>query len=329
MLDCDGVDATEEYTIRTKVKIAGSRIEVDLSGSSRQARTCINCGWLDVKTSVADLPEVPARAARAVHLGRLPPRRHRPAGGLGRLGAAAGRGDHALLGRGARRVFIGDPAGARRRASGRGRSPATSARRWSTTPTACARTERRGRRRRYAVARSARGARRATATARTRSAIYLANSIAPPIESTERDAPLVLLRREVDDRLRWRRAQPRRRGDDQGHAVAPRSRDQYCVRAARQEGSAAPVSTAARDGKPGGIWMWHGDRTREPDFVGSDAESMLRADPICGVIDPSHAPARSRASGPTSTSAASRSGGRRRTRSRAIRRTPAGAGVTR
>ena len=53
MLDCDGVDATEEYTIRTKVKIAGSRIEVDLSGSSRQARTCINCGWLDVKTSVA------------------------------------------------------------------------------------------------------------------------------------------------------------------------------------------------------------------------------------------------------------------------------------
>ena len=53
LLDCDAVDADEEYTIKVKVKIAGPRLEVDLSGSSRQARSCINCGWLDVKTSVA------------------------------------------------------------------------------------------------------------------------------------------------------------------------------------------------------------------------------------------------------------------------------------
>ena len=39
---------------RLKVKITkrGHRVEVDLSGSSRQARTSINAGWLDTKTAV-------------------------------------------------------------------------------------------------------------------------------------------------------------------------------------------------------------------------------------------------------------------------------------
>ena len=31
LLDCDAVDADEEYTIKVKVKIAGPRLEVDLS----------------------------------------------------------------------------------------------------------------------------------------------------------------------------------------------------------------------------------------------------------------------------------------------------------
>ena len=52
LIDCDGVDDQEQYRIRTTVKIVGSRVEVDLSGSSRQARTCINAGWLDTKNAV-------------------------------------------------------------------------------------------------------------------------------------------------------------------------------------------------------------------------------------------------------------------------------------
>jgi N-methylhydantoinase B len=51
-LDCDGVANDEEYITRVKVAIRGDRAEVDLSGTSRQARTCINAGWLDTKSAV-------------------------------------------------------------------------------------------------------------------------------------------------------------------------------------------------------------------------------------------------------------------------------------
>jgi N-methylhydantoinase B len=48
-IDCDGVDDSEEYRVRVKIAARGNRLEVDLSGSSRQARTCVNAGWLDTK----------------------------------------------------------------------------------------------------------------------------------------------------------------------------------------------------------------------------------------------------------------------------------------
>ncbi|GAB3655939.1 hypothetical protein GCM10027589_15350 [Actinocorallia lasiicapitis] len=51
-IDCDGVDDVEEYTVRVTVTKAGENIEVDLSGTSPQARTCINATVLDTKTSV-------------------------------------------------------------------------------------------------------------------------------------------------------------------------------------------------------------------------------------------------------------------------------------
>lgn len=51
-LDADGIDDSEDYTLRVKVTKRDHRIEVDLSGTSRQARTCINAGWLDTKTAV-------------------------------------------------------------------------------------------------------------------------------------------------------------------------------------------------------------------------------------------------------------------------------------
>ena len=51
-IDCDGVDDSEEFKVRVKVTKLGCRAEVDLSGSSRQARTSINAGFLDAKTGV-------------------------------------------------------------------------------------------------------------------------------------------------------------------------------------------------------------------------------------------------------------------------------------
>ncbi|MFG2657309.1 hydantoinase B/oxoprolinase family protein [Streptomyces sp. NPDC048425] len=51
-LDADGIDATEEYTVDLLLRKRGTRVEVDFSGSSRQARTCINASALDAKTAV-------------------------------------------------------------------------------------------------------------------------------------------------------------------------------------------------------------------------------------------------------------------------------------
>ena len=51
-LDADGVDDSRGYRIHVAVRKAGDRIEVDFSGTSEQARTSINCGPLDMKSSV-------------------------------------------------------------------------------------------------------------------------------------------------------------------------------------------------------------------------------------------------------------------------------------
>ncbi|MFT4468884.1 hydantoinase B/oxoprolinase family protein [Arthrobacter sulfonylureivorans] len=51
-IDCDGVDDSEDYTIEVAVRKRGSRIEVDFSGTSRQARSSINATSWDTKTSV-------------------------------------------------------------------------------------------------------------------------------------------------------------------------------------------------------------------------------------------------------------------------------------
>lgn len=53
VVDADGVDEEEEYRVAVKVVKRGNSAEVDLSGTSRQARTCINASVLDAKTAVA------------------------------------------------------------------------------------------------------------------------------------------------------------------------------------------------------------------------------------------------------------------------------------
>jgi len=51
-LDADGVDDSMGYRIKLAIRKAGDRIEVDFSGTSQQARTSINCGPFDMKSSV-------------------------------------------------------------------------------------------------------------------------------------------------------------------------------------------------------------------------------------------------------------------------------------
>lgn len=51
-IDADGAGDDEPIMVRAAIHKHGNRVEVDLSGSSRQARTCINAGPLDAKTAV-------------------------------------------------------------------------------------------------------------------------------------------------------------------------------------------------------------------------------------------------------------------------------------
>ena len=51
-VDADGVDDSLEYRLKLKLTKFGDNIEVDLSGTSAQARSSINCGPLDVKGAV-------------------------------------------------------------------------------------------------------------------------------------------------------------------------------------------------------------------------------------------------------------------------------------
>ena len=65
LMDADGLDDSLEYLVKVTLRKRGHDIEADLSGTSAQARTCINCGILDTKTSVGVAltmlldPEVP------------------------------------------------------------------------------------------------------------------------------------------------------------------------------------------------------------------------------------------------------------------------------
>lgn len=52
LVDCDGLDDREEYPVRCTLRKRGTRIEIDLSGTARQARTSINGTFLDVKATV-------------------------------------------------------------------------------------------------------------------------------------------------------------------------------------------------------------------------------------------------------------------------------------
>jgi N-methylhydantoinase B len=52
VIDADGIDDGEEYRVKVRILKVGDRAEVDVSGTSRQARTSINASVFDAKTAV-------------------------------------------------------------------------------------------------------------------------------------------------------------------------------------------------------------------------------------------------------------------------------------
>jgi N-methylhydantoinase B len=281
LLDCDAVDADEEYTIKVKVKIAGPRLEVDLSGSSRQARSCINCGWLDVKTSVATAlkfllePHEPFTSGAFRHVDIVLPDASiasalPPDGAIMLYWEAASAVFIAILRALADalgpRAIAGDFASAMTHNANGLRADGSP---WASS----------------AVCGGELGPWGATrdGDGENSLAIYLANSIAPPIESVEQDAPLVMLRREIATDTGGA-------GQNRGGAATRKDTlwlgdsDQYSYAIHAKRPSGAGVY-GGQDGTTGAIWIWPGETLDEPQFVGTDADAVRRAEPICGVLD--------------------------------------------
>ena len=193
--DCDGVDDTEEYRVHVRVVKRGGRAEVDFSGTSRQARTCINCTALDVKTTVGSPSSTcSTRAAGSRRDGPL----HRPRRPRGHVVSALPP-DGAVFAywEQSQTMHRRRSCAPSRRRWATPRWQATAAARTSTTRTACCRTERPG-------SRSAQcggevgpfGANR-HGDADSQMLSYQANGIGVAAEAIESDAPVVVLRHEI------------------------------------------------------------------------------------------------------------------------------------
>jgi len=281
-IDCDGIDDSEEYKIKVAVKVAGPRIEIDLSGSSRQARTCINCGWLDAKTAVAVAlkfvlePAAPFTSGAFRHVDIvLPPgtvvSAMPPDGAIflywepaAALLLAIFRALAEALGP---RAVAGDFCSAMvHNAIG----TTDDGRPWASS-SACG---------------GELGPWGATShgDAENSMAMYLANTVAPAVEAIEASTPVVVLRREIA---------PDTAGPGRNRGGAAMVKDSLWLTPSDQYTNALRIKHptgfgvhGGGDGLGGGIWMWAGDETGDIAFVGTDAADVSRAVPIAGVLDP-------------------------------------------
>jgi N-methylhydantoinase B len=281
-IDCDAIDDTREYTIRAKVKIAGSRVEVDLSGTSGQARTCINAGWLDAKTSVATALKFlierhsPFSSGAYRHIDIvIPPKSivsaEPPDGAIMLYWEASSALLIAILKALAQAVgedAIGGDFASAMVHNGNGLRQDGSI--WASSATCGGELGPWGASK-HADAENSLG-------------IYLANSIAPAVEAIEADAPVVMLAKEyVTDSAGA--------GRNRGGASTRKDTlwltkgDHYSnvIHVKRPSGFGV---NGARDGAAGAIWLWQGGEGRELGFLGDSPEDFAQAEVVAGVCDP-------------------------------------------
>ncbi len=282
LIDCDAVDASEEYLVKAKVTIAGARVEVDLSGSSRQARTCINCGWLDSKTAVATAlkflidPKSHFTSGIFRHIDLvLPPgavcNALPPDGAImlywetaSAVVIAVFRALSKALGENA---IAGDFASAMVH---NGNGLRANGQPWAT----------------MAVCGGELGPWGATrhGDAENSLAISLANSISPAVESTESDTPVVMMRKEYA-------MDTSGAGFNRGGAATVKDTwwltagDHYpnVIHAKRAPGFGVH---GGGTGRSGGVWTWPAEEGRTPDFLWTDADVVAKATPVAGVMNP-------------------------------------------
>jgi N-methylhydantoinase B len=282
VIDCDGIDDSEQYLIRAAVRVAGSRVEVDLSGTSRQARTCINSGWLDTRMAVAVAlkflldPVTPFTSGVYRHIDIvLPPATitcAMPPDGAIMLNFET---SEAVLNAIFRALAL--PLGPRAVAGdlGSGMAHACTGVRadgsmWATVGS-CG-----GENGPWGATEAADGENSLT--------LYLSNCIAPSVEQTEADVPVVVMRREYA-------MDSAGAGTHRGGAATLRDTlwltdsDHYpnVMHVRRPSGFGV---NGGRDGSGGGVWLWAAEGDWTPQFTPTDANAYAIADPVAGVVDP-------------------------------------------
>jgi N-methylhydantoinase B len=282
VIDCDGIDDSEQYFVRATVSVSGSRAEVDLSGTSRQARTCINSGWLDTRMAVGVAlkflldPRTPFTSGvyRDIDI-VLPPATitcAMPPDGAIMLNfevseallSAIFRALAKALGP---RAIAGDLGSGMPHACNGLRADGSV---WATVGT-CG-----GENGPWGATREADGENSLT--------LYLSNCIAASVETTEADVPVVITRREyaIDSAGA---------GTNRGGAATRRDTlwltdgDHYpnVLHARRPSGFGV---AGGKDGTGGAVWLWPADGERAPEFTGTGDEAYANAEPVAGIVDP-------------------------------------------
>jgi N-methylhydantoinase B len=288
-VDCDGVDDSEAYRVHVKVTKRGGRAEVDLSGTSRQARSCINGTALDALTTVGVAfkylldPRTPFTSGtlrpidvvlpEGTIVSALP-----PDGavflyweGTQALIAALLRAFAQVLGPGA---IAGDHGSANLHNAG------------GVLPNGVPWVS-------VGQCGGEQGAFGATShgDADTFTLAYQANGIAPAVEATEVDAPVAMLRHEIV---------PDTAGPGVNRGGAGVVRDSLWLQPAQHH--AMPLRyrvpsgfgvNGGADGRTGGVWLWDPPADGVASLLPFDDESYRDAVPVTGRLDPAtNAPSR-------------------------------------
>lgn len=280
MIDCDGVDASESYYLRVKVIVAGARLEVDLSGSSRQARTCINSGWLDTKSAIAAALKI-----------LIEPKSHYTSGVFRHLDVVVPQGSIAcaMPPDGAIMLYWESSASlmiAMYRAFERTLGPRAVAGDFATSMLVNANGHHPDGTPWTVVAATGgeQGPWGATSHGDANNSlnIPLGNSIAPAVEAIESSVPVVILRKEYA-------MDTAGAGFNRGGAATQKDTlwltegdHQLCCLHLRKPSGIGVFGGGA--GTAGGAWLWPGDAHHLP-FLGNDDETYRSAEPVAGVVD--------------------------------------------
>ena len=282
-VDADGLDDTVDYTVHVTLRKRGHDVEADLSGSSAQARTCINSGVTDAKTALGVAltmlldPKIPFTSGTWRHVDLVAPpgtlvTAMPPEGApmmfwesSGALIAAIFRALNPVLGENA----VGGDYGSTNTHNANGlRADGTP---W-TSATQCG-----GEHGPWGATRDGDGD--------SYTVLFNLNNLDPATETIEHDSPVVVLRKEhaIDTGGA---------GTYRGGAANLKdtlwltAADQYLSPFRTKDPSGVGANGGAA-GPNGAMWIFPpGDGERPDGLIGTDADVYASSRPVAGVLDP-------------------------------------------